>query len=116
MILDANNKIKKIRELKNLTQEFLAQEIGISTRAYSKIETGETKITIDRLNQIGEILEIPAIEILGFNEKQIFNNCRQEGNIGINHNYSSKELNSQFENQINHLKSEIVFLRSLLKK
>ena len=116
MIVDAENKIKKIREFKNLTQEYIADQLGVSTRAYSKIESGETKLTIERLNQISEIFQIPAIEILGFNDKQIFNHCKQEGNIGINHNYSSKELILQFKNQISHLESEIIFLRSLLGK
>jgi transcriptional regulator with XRE-family HTH domain len=115
MIVSIENKIKKIRELKNFTQEAMADQLGISTRAYSKIESGETKLTIDRLNKISEIFKMPAIEVLGFSDKQVFNHCKQEGNIGINHNYTSKDLIIQFEKRIQHLEGEILFLRNLLE-
>ena len=39
------NKIKNIRELKNLTQEYLAEKLDISQAAYSKMEKGDTKIS-----------------------------------------------------------------------
>ena len=117
MIENPETKIKHIRELKNVSQEFLAKELGISIRAYSKIESGETQLSIKRLNEISKVLEVPPLEILGFDDKQVFNNCNQEGNtgsIGINHNYSSKELIEQYEKHITHLEAEVLFLRSQL--
>lgn len=33
-------KIKSIRELKNLTQEYMAEKLDISQAAYSKLEKG----------------------------------------------------------------------------
>ena len=51
------HKIKNIRELKNLTQEFVAEKLDISQSAYSKIER-ETKISDEKLAQIAEILEV----------------------------------------------------------
>lgn len=118
MIENPEAKIKQIRELKNISQEFLAGELGISVRAYSKIESGETQLSIKRLNEISKVLEVPPLEILGFDDKQVFNNCNQEGNvgsIGINHNYVSKELNEQYEKRIAHLEAEILFLRNQLE-
>jgi transcriptional regulator with XRE-family HTH domain len=41
MILQPEIKIKQIRELKNVSQEFVANKLGLSISAYSKIETGE---------------------------------------------------------------------------
>lgn len=64
-------KIKRLRELQNLTQEYLAVEIGISQRAYSKLEAGKTKITIDRLRQISTVLKIPASDLLDKNAEEI---------------------------------------------
>jgi len=115
MIKKPETKIKQIRELKNISQEFIATQLGISTRAYSKIETGETQLSIKRLNEISSILEVPPLEILGFDEKQIFNHCKQEGNIGINHNYYSDKLVEQYEKRIAQLESEILFLRNCVK-
>lgn len=115
MINQAEIKIKQLRELKNFTQEYMAQQLGLSTRAYSKIESGETQLTINRLNEISEILGIDPIEVLGFDHQNIFNNCTQEGNIGINHINIPDKLIDQYEKRIQQLESEVLFLRALVK-
>ena len=115
MINQPEIKLKQLRELKNFTQEYMANELGLSIRAYSKIETGETQLTINRLNEIAKILEIDPIEILGFDHQNIFNNCNQEGNIGINHINIPDKLIEQYEKRIQHLESEVLFLRTLIK-
>jgi transcriptional regulator with XRE-family HTH domain len=56
--------IRKKREQKNYTQEYLAYKLNISQNAYSKIELGYTKITVERLFQIADVLEITAGELL----------------------------------------------------
>jgi len=108
--------IRKIRELKSYSQEFVANKLNLSVRAYSKIENGETQLTLNRLNQISEILEVTPQEVLGFDDQQIFNHCKQEGNIGINHINFPNELKIQFENRIKHLEEEIHYLRTMLEK
>lgn len=115
MIHQAEIKIKQLRELKNFTQEYMAQQLGLSTRAYSKIESGETQLTINRLNEISEILGIDPMEALGFDHQNIFNNCTQEGNIGINHINIPDKLIDQYEKRIQQLESEVLFLRALVK-
>ncbi|MBS1529362.1 MAG: helix-turn-helix transcriptional regulator [Bacteroidetes bacterium] len=59
--------IRKIREYRNYTQEYLAAKLRISQNAYSKIELGHTRITIDRLFHIANILEVDPIDILDTN-------------------------------------------------
>jgi transcriptional regulator with XRE-family HTH domain len=56
--------IRKIREHRNYTQEYLAAKLKISQNAYSKIELGYTKITVDRLFHIADILETDPVDIL----------------------------------------------------
>jgi transcriptional regulator with XRE-family HTH domain len=115
MIQQPEIKLKQLRELKNFTQEYVAQQLGLSTRAYSKIETGETQLTINRLNEIATILGVDPIEALGFDHQNIFNNCTQEGNIGINHINLPDKLIEQYEKRIEQLESEVMFLRVLVK-
>jgi transcriptional regulator with XRE-family HTH domain len=111
-------KIKQIRELKNVTQEYIATQLGLSIRAYSKIETGETQLTINRLNEISKALGIDPIEVLGFDDKQVFNNCKQEGNyntIGTTHLNFPEKLIQQYEKTIAVLEDEVKLLKSLLE-
>ena len=56
--------IRHKREFRNYTQEYLALKLNISQNAYSKIELGYTKITVERLFQIGDILEFDVAELI----------------------------------------------------
>ena len=115
MIQSPEIKIKQIRELKNFTQEHVATHLGLTTRAYSKIESGETQLTINRLNEISSILGVEPMEVLGFDDKQVFNNCKQEGNIGINHINIPEKLIQQYEKTIQILEDEVALLKSLIR-
>ncbi|MDQ8004425.1 MAG: helix-turn-helix transcriptional regulator [Pedobacter sp.] len=57
-------KIRKVREYKNFSQEYLASKIGISQNAYSKIELGYSKITLDRLFHIAKLLDVDTHELI----------------------------------------------------
>lgn len=56
--------IRKIRESKGFTQDYLAMKLAISQNAYSKIELGYTKITVERLFQIARILEVDPVYLI----------------------------------------------------
>lgn len=116
MIEQPELKIKQLRELKNFTQEYVASQLGLSTRAYSKIESGETQLTINRLNEISSILGISPIEILGFDDKNIFNiyNSSDINNIK-NINFPEK-LVEQYEATITSLKEQIEIMKLLMEK
>jgi transcriptional regulator with XRE-family HTH domain len=56
--------IRNKREHRNYTQEYLAAKLDISQNAYSKIELGYTKITVERLFQIADVLEYDITDLL----------------------------------------------------
>ena len=56
--------IRKVREFRNYTQDYLAAKLQISQNAYSKIELGYSSITLTRLIQISEILQIDIVDIV----------------------------------------------------
>jgi transcriptional regulator with XRE-family HTH domain len=64
--------IRKIREHRNYTQEYLAAKLRISQNAYSKIELGYTKITVERLFSIADILEVDAVNIISGEDTDYF--------------------------------------------
>jgi len=56
--------IRQVRELRNYTQEYVAMKLGISQNSYSKIELAYTKITVEKLIQIAEILQVDPVDLL----------------------------------------------------
>lgn len=46
------NNIRKIREIRNIKQDYIAQQLGISLTSYGKLERDEVEITIVRANTI----------------------------------------------------------------
>ncbi len=108
-------KIKKLRELKNLTQAHIANELGITQSAYSKIEQGETEITYQKLTRISEILGLSPEEITSFNEQMIFNVMHnQTGNGFVLQKGLSDNEKRLYEDQIQTLKDEIQYLKKIL--
>jgi len=110
-------KIKKLRELKNISLPHIASEIGISTSEYEKMELGETEVSYTKLNQIAEIFGMTADEIITYNEQMVFNVMHnQTGNgfvVNKGINDSEKKL---YEDQIALLKSELSYLKKVLDK
>ena len=66
------NRIKEIRKEKGISHEAMAFDLGISQVAYSKIEKNETKLTLERLYKIADILESKISDILGFETQKIY--------------------------------------------
>ncbi|MBG6234021.1 transcriptional regulator with XRE-family HTH domain [Pedobacter sp. CAN_A7] len=58
-------RIKHYRHKKEWSQSIAANLLGISIPAFSKIETNITIVTIVRLRQIADVLEVPINILLG---------------------------------------------------
>lgn len=57
-------RIRKIRKAHNLSQEELAERIGISTTHMSHIETGNTKLSLPVFVDLAAALEVRTDELL----------------------------------------------------
>jgi transcriptional regulator with XRE-family HTH domain len=114
--MEVGTNIRKIRGLKGFSQEFMSQQLELSQRQFSRIENDETDVSLSKLERIGEILEVSLTQILGFDERFIFQNC--ENAFGTNQNYYafSEKEREQYEKRITHLEGEIVFLRNQLER
>lgn len=56
--------IRKYRELRNYSQDYVAKKMGISQNAYSKIENNITQLTVNHVKQISSILEVSIVDLL----------------------------------------------------
>lgn len=57
-------KLKTLREINNFTQAYVADQLEISQNAYSLIEKGATKITLDRLEDLAVFYKIKPSDLL----------------------------------------------------
>lgn len=110
-------KIKKLRELKNLSQEYVAQELGISQSAYSLIECGKTNVTEDKLKKIAEILDVSPEDIKAFNGYVYFNHSPQSGYYNTYHNQNNitEQLLQTLLEEIQQSREERKLMMDLIK-
>jgi transcriptional regulator with XRE-family HTH domain len=80
--------IKKIRELKGITREQLASDLGMSVSGYSKIERGEVNLSLSKTQKISELLGVDISKTLHFDATQIFN----EQNINLVQGISDEDV------------------------
>ena len=57
-------KIRKMREEKHWSQEEMAGKLNMSINGYAKIERGETRLNLPRLEQISEIFETDILDLI----------------------------------------------------
>lgn len=58
------SRLRIIRAEKGLSQENLAAMLKMSTNGYSKIERGETDVSISKIELIAEVLEVDIADLL----------------------------------------------------
>ncbi|MBT0388337.1 helix-turn-helix transcriptional regulator [Morganella morganii subsp. morganii] len=57
-------KVRKIRKEKGLSQEALADLAGIDRSYMGHIEPGDQNITLTKIHQIADALEIPVVNLI----------------------------------------------------
>jgi transcriptional regulator with XRE-family HTH domain len=56
--------IKNHREYLNLSQQYVASQMGISQNAYSKIENNITQLTVLHVKKLSVIFKVPLTDLL----------------------------------------------------
>lgn len=113
--------IRKLRETRNLTQQYLGEKLGIGQRGYSKIEAGQVNLTLARMAEIAEVLETDIGELLQAKEKHVYNtvhnvhnNVHNGDGIVAHKEYAEKtfeEIRAVYEKYIARLEEEIARLK-----
>ena len=70
--------IQKLRKDKNLTQEELAEKIGIGTSNISYIENGKFAPSIENFAKIAEVLGVEPSELYKFSHHKTLDEIKQE--------------------------------------
>lgn len=106
--------IKRLRELKSITRESIAADLGLSLSGYSKLERGEVDITLSKIYKIAEVLNVSVEQILNFDASQIFNvsNNNQVQGLGAHADTMNFYGDDYKEKYIKMLESEVERLRN----
>lgn len=56
--------IKSARLYRNYSQEYLGLRLNISQNAYSKIEIGQSSISLQRIFEIAEVFEVEVCDLI----------------------------------------------------
>ena len=116
-------KISRIRELRDMKQEALAQALGTNQQAISAIENSET-VDEEKLKAIAEVLGVSVEGIKNFSEEAVLNiigNTYSDNgivNAGLNYNCSFNPLDKVielYERLVLAEKEKVEYLEKLLK-
>ena len=120
--------IKKIREQKGVSQEYMAIMLGMKQPSYSRIESSEANLSIEQLQKIADTLETDITDFLDSSRLTIQNQTNNDyangyvENLHVENKETTQKLIQSLEDNIQqlkdenqHLKKEIEFLRSMIK-
>ena len=119
-------KISRIRELRDMKQEALAQALGTNQQAISIMENSET-IEEEKLIEVAKALGVTVEAIKNFSEEAVLNII---GNTVNNHDNATMNANVQYQPTFNPLdkvvelyerlvqaeKDKVTYLEKLLNK
>lgn len=106
--MEIGHKIKKIRELRNLKQESLANALNVSQKTISKIEHGELKVSDEKLAQIAKAMDVSKEDILNFEEKYSY------FNYGTHNGDTAYLINNENNEEVKDLTESIKILSQKL--
>lgn len=66
---DFGKSVQTLRKEKGLTQEDLAEEVGVDRSYMGFIERGEKNPTLDKVQKIADALDVDASELFYFDKK-----------------------------------------------
>ena len=120
--MSINEKIRLIREAKGLTQEQVAEKIGISASVYGDIERGENDPKLSKLEKLAEAFEMQLSELVDLTEKGTLNiNFNKQGKHNIYCGSSNNELEKialllkERDKEVENLKTQINQLQEIIQ-
>ena len=116
--------IRKYREMKGYSQEYMAHELQINQASYAKIENSSTKLTVERLFTISNLLETDVSELLDLKKQTIYNQDLRESAVGhqqVQYLYQDNKditakLLDQYETRLKEKDEQMALLKKLLQE
>lgn len=109
-LAELKHRIKKLLTLRGFSQEQMAKSLDISLKSYSNLENDNSDVGFEKLLKIASTLEMDVANLVGFDEKVIFNNCTADGEAHGNFHYNVTTTEKLFERILSEKERNIVSL------
>lgn len=108
--LNIGQKLRKLRNEKGFSQEYLADRLNISQKTYSNMENDRTPITVEILKQLSSELEVDMIDLITDSKIIVQYNTSQDTSTfnGVVNNNFPEELVNQLKERIIDLKNQLL--------
>jgi transcriptional regulator with XRE-family HTH domain len=110
-------KIREMRKQKGYSNDNMAEDLGLSTSAYNKLERNETALTLERFLKIKNILNVPFSDFFDFKGNNYQQQEFKDNSIGhceVQNLY--QENRETLEKLLQSKDEQITLLKSLLEK
>lgn len=108
-----NDKIRMMRELHQWSQEDMAERMNMSVNGYAKIERGETKLHLDKLEKIAQVFDIDVLELMATDNGLV---CLVNESGHLLHNSTYYGSSEQLSHEIEKLKLQLSHQTDILNQ
>lgn len=110
-----NNILRKLRVTEGYSQQQVAEKLDITQASYARIESGKTKLSTDRIDQLAKIFDVQPEILLSSSNKSVL----VDSDLSVTNEYIKKiiALNLELRTEIeNNYKTRIAHLENENKK
>lgn len=90
-------KVRRLREMRNYTQSYMADMLSVAQSKYSDLESGKKQISDAFLEEIATILEVHTDVIRNYSDQVVFQNCPQSGYYNTNNINSLESFDAMYK-------------------
>ncbi len=113
--LTLGKKIRLLREMKELKQDYMAEKLDMTVNGYGKIERDESDLSFTRMNQIAKLLDISVPELVNLEKQEIgYTFTISHSQIETNQNIANYTENG-ISKRIDKLEQDLDLLKSTLQ-
>jgi len=98
--MKAQKIMRILRESRDYSQEYVANVLDINQKTYSNLESGKTKLTLERINQLAEFYQVKPEYFLSEDLPVINYNNGPNSHGGIFKTYTNNSGESEFLKEI----------------
>ena len=113
--LDMYINIRKIREIRGYTREYMAGELNMTVSGYSKIERGEVDMSISKFFRLAEVLKVDMMQLFYMEMTELIQPRPQKEQHGLSMDDETLRLYGNQQKYISLLEREIERLNQIIE-